>query len=139
MPLHVPATDNFQDGGLAIAAAPSQMGIETVAAAMRILAGGGCNRQFTILKVISCRNMQGHRLFFHCYCDAVCTKPAFWSALSKTYQSPIDAIVQVSANIAKSNSVLVPIYIFLLPIATTYLKYRLFYFLNRFKLSPICS
>jgi hypothetical protein len=32
---------------------------------------------------------------------------AFWSALSKTYQSPIDAIVQVFANIAKSNSVLV--------------------------------
>lgn len=31
----------------------------------------------------------------------------FWSALSKTYQSPIDAIVQVFANIAKSNSVLV--------------------------------
>jgi len=34
---HVPVADNFQDGGLAIAAAPSQMGTETVAAAMRIL------------------------------------------------------------------------------------------------------
>jgi hypothetical protein len=37
MPSHVPAADNYQGGELAIAAAPSQMGTETVAAAMRIL------------------------------------------------------------------------------------------------------
>jgi hypothetical protein len=54
--------------------------------------------------------MREHQLLFPCYCGVVCKtwiKPSFWSALSKAYQSPIDAIVQVFAKIAKSNSVLV--------------------------------
>jgi hypothetical protein len=46
-------------------------------------------------------------LLLRCCLRKTWITPAFWSAVSKAYQSPIDAIVQVFANIAKSNSVLV--------------------------------